>query len=59
MDRVRLTQENPSEPFGFAEALTRKIEFLRESLGLWVVGSLKRRVLGVNWVEEERSGFGL
>lgn len=64
IDRVRLTHENPSEPFGFAEALTRKFGFFREILGLCFVGRLKlySTALGDNWVsgvEEQRSGFGL
>ena len=61
-NRVRLSYENPSDPFGFAEARTRKLGLWWEFLELGFLGSLRRmRVweLCVSAAEENKSGFGL
>ena len=41
-DRVKLSHENPSDPFGFAEARTRKLGLWWEFLDLGFLRSLKR-----------------
>ena len=61
-DRVKLSHEKPSDPFGFAEAKTQKLGLCWEFLDLGFLGSLRRmRVweLCVSGAEENKSGFGL
>lgn len=61
-DWVRISHENPSDPFGFEEARTRKKYLWREFPSLCLFGSLKRKELlevCVSSGAETRSGFGL
>ena len=48
-DQVRLSYENPSDPFGFAEARTRKLGLWLEFLDLGFLGSLRRMRVVSEW----------
>ena len=61
-NQVKLNHENPSNPFGFAKARTRKLGLYWEFLDLEFLGSLRRMKvweLCVSGAEENKSGFGL